>query len=156
MKDINELMARIDGFEPLPVSEETLGAYLEGTLPDAVADSTADIIDAYPELQTITEDAISVDIPLVDTADIVLTNYDNYLSGNGLDDNSSINHIEDSANDFGTDTLSAENYFSDNDTVSDYYYTAEDASNNEGIFYPDLGTYIPIDDDMFDIPILPF
>lgn len=57
MKDINELMARIDGFEPLPVSEETLGAYLEGTLPDAVADSTADIIDAYPELQAITEDA---------------------------------------------------------------------------------------------------
>lgn len=57
MKDINELMARIDGFEPLPVSEETLGAYLEGTLPDAVADSTAELISSDPGLIQILNDA---------------------------------------------------------------------------------------------------
>ena len=60
MKDIDELMARIDGFEPLPVSEETLGAYLEGTLPDAVADELESIIDGSPLLTDMLDDIQSL------------------------------------------------------------------------------------------------
>lgn len=34
MKDINDLLSQFDDLQDLPISEEMLGAYLEGTLPE--------------------------------------------------------------------------------------------------------------------------
>lgn len=54
-----DIITRMNSLEGLPVSEETLGAYLEGNLTADEAETVDDIINEYPELLDIDGDFLT-------------------------------------------------------------------------------------------------
>ena len=54
-----DIITRMNSLEGLPVSEETLGAYLEGNLTADEAEAVDDIINEYPELLDIDGDFLT-------------------------------------------------------------------------------------------------
>lgn len=55
----DDIITRMNSLEGLPVSEETLGAYLEGNLTADEAEAVDDIINEYPELLDIDGDFLT-------------------------------------------------------------------------------------------------
>lgn len=62
MKDFDELMARFDSVPEMPFSEETLGAYMEGTLPPDQYMIVDGMVNSDPELFELTNDLIADDL----------------------------------------------------------------------------------------------
>ncbi len=62
MKDFDELMARFDSVPEMPLSEETLGAYMEGTLPPDQYMIVDGMVNSDPELFELTNDLIADDL----------------------------------------------------------------------------------------------
>ena len=57
----DELMKKFDNIEDLPISEEMLGAYLEGNLSDAESIVVNNTIDSFSELSSIITEIPSID-----------------------------------------------------------------------------------------------
>lgn len=57
----DELMKKLDSIEDLPISEEMLGAYLEGNLSDAESIVVNNTIDSFSELSSIIAEIPSID-----------------------------------------------------------------------------------------------
>lgn len=84
MKDLNELLQQFDDIQELPISEETVGAYIEGNLAGAELRDVWNFLNSDDDLSHIVDDINDIDMVL-DT-DINLSKWDakipNILSSN--------------------------------------------------------------------------
>jgi len=133
MKDYNELVSRFDDIQDLPVSEEQLGAYLEGNLSLYEMEEMGNVVNHDPLLQSIIE-AASISI---------LGNSNNY--------NEAIN--DSFGNEISGDEANEDNLtFFDDDVHSDIGVD----ESIIGIDSPDYGYATFIDDSTFELPDIPF
>lgn len=82
MKDYDELVSRFDSIQDLPISEEQLGAYLEGNLNLYEMEELGHIVKQDPMLQSIVEDALISPLTYVEnSAEYVDNPLNNDFSG---------------------------------------------------------------------------
>lgn len=133
MKDYDELVSRFDSIQDLPVSEEQLGAYLEGNLSLYEMEELGQIVNQDPMLQSIVEDALISPLTYVeDSAEYVENPLNDDFSGHESQDENLV--------------------FFDSDVHSDI-------NIEESIFNIDSNGYdcdTLIDDASFELPNLPF
>lgn len=132
-----ELLAKFDRIQDLPVSEEMLGAYLEGNLDCYDMQDVSELIRENNLLRTISEDVIDTSINL---------NRNDDLLDVGMENDSVLSEIGD-ASDMGcnmlcpdADLVVGESYIEDSEAV-------ENNESNEDYL---------LDDSMFELPEIPF
>lgn len=75
---MNNYEEKINNLEDLPVSEEMIGAYMEGTLPDVEANIVSEMIESDPDLYEAYEDF--KEVPMIDLDDNDFLVHDDFPS----------------------------------------------------------------------------
>lgn len=90
MKDLNEILQEFDGIQELPVSEESIGAYLEGKLAGAELREVQNLLNSDDNLFQMIEKVSDIDSHIENLINIpqdgltrpsVLLDGDNYFEG---------------------------------------------------------------------------
>lgn len=139
MKDINEIIKQFDDIEELSVSEEMLGAYVEGKLNSYEMDYLANAIQSDGSLQDLSENIVSDVYPL--QIDRVETNDIEYVNSNY----ESLYNEKSYADELGD--------FNDVGTKIEVHNSDLCMNDYDGY---DYGNETTLDDSLFDIPIIPF
>lgn len=95
MKDLNEILQEFDGIQDLPVSEESIGAYLEGKLAGAELremqnllnsdDNLFQMVEKVNDIDSHIENIINLPQDGISTPSILELNEDNHLEGGSND-----------------------------------------------------------------------
>ena len=95
MKDLNEILQEFDGIQELPVSEESIGAYLEGKLAGAELREVQNLLNSDDNLFQVIEKVSDIDSQIenilnlpqdgINTPSGLELNGDNHFEG-GIDD----------------------------------------------------------------------
>jgi len=144
MKNFDYIISRFDDIQDLSVSEEMLGAYLEGNLDSYEMENISKMLQEDLVLRTISEDIMLSPLEL-NNNDLLNVEMENDITVSGAENDAAFNtdyHI------LGSDenNMGHESYIENYDSIEDNDFIDNNESVEDSLF----------DDSTFELPEIPF